>query len=255
MKKEALPLAQKPSTDENESEQKKSKTDSAETKAEKKDVVEEASPEAKTETPVHVWSKGDKIENVIRERYHIPKTTDWTDSWRLEAVIDLVLYHNGLKNKKRIPEGKNLVLPDRDQIFIQAGFPSEFREQLQNLFRVESLYHEYGLEATRYCDKRTGLPKDMKDTFEEMAEKVSELKTKLETKKTEPISKELKKVLDGLDGLYHTFIYILKYPSPDPDECEWEGKDNTATKRLFSNLSYRLYKWVQQDAARSSAEP
>lgn len=165
------------------------------------------------------------------------------------------LYHNGLNNKKRIPEGKQLVLPERHQILIEAGFPPEFREQLQNFFYAESLYQELAGKYENYCGERSGLPEEMKDKFETMAEKMSALEAKLETKENERRSKELEKVLDGLSSLYHTFKYIINYSTADDSDCDWEGKNATTRKRSFSNLYYRLYKWSQRRAALSIDEP
>ena len=214
--------------------------------------AEVESPEPEGAYPVHVWKRGDKLETVLRRRYDIPANRDWTDSLRLEALGDLVLWHNGLKDAKRIPEGQKITLPPREEIFIDAGSPAEFREALRDLVRVESLYYARCEEAMDYmCNKKRAIPKEMKADFEYMTEKGSTLEAKLETKKTTPPSMQLKKALRSLGILHQTFTFTINYRKFDEEHCDFAAKDITATKRTFSNLAYQLYRWSQEESARA----
>jgi hypothetical protein len=228
---------------------KKVKVDEKKEEAALQTKTEESSQDSGSDTPVHVWQKGDELETVVRRRYDIPKNRDWTDSLRVEAIVDLVLGHNGLKSQKQIPEGKEIVLPPREEMFIEAGFPSELGAQLTSLFRAESLYYEHCENALDFmCNKGKAIPREMKDDFAFMAQTVTELKTDLEARKTNPPSKQLRKALGSLTSLRQGFTFTINYKTYDEEHCDFAAKDITATKRVFSNLSYQLYKWSGEKA-------
>jgi hypothetical protein len=224
--------------------------DAEATGADKKTASSDETPPV----PLHVWKKGDKLSYVVHERYEIPKNRDWTDSFRVEPVEDLILYYNGLKSSKKIREGTEIRLPPRDQIFIEAGFPAELREHLQDLLLVESLYFKHCYEALDYmCDddkpaaKRV-VPPSMKKDFNLMSEKTAAFKKALEERKGPSVSRKLKKVLSSLQGLQYTFESIVNWKY-DANFCDFGAKDVTGTKRIFSNLVYQLYKWSLEEKA------
>jgi hypothetical protein len=234
----------------------KGETESSRAMPEKEGGETRQEAASQTAVPLHTWKKGDKLERVIRDRYDIPPNRDWTDSLRVEAIKDLVLKYNTLESEKRIPEGRALVLPSRDQIYIEAGLPSELREPLQHLFRAESLYYEHCERALDYmCNRGSAVPPKMKADFIYMAEKVLELKTRLETKKNKPLSRQLNKALRSLTSLHQGFTFTIDYRAYDQEHCDFAAKDITATKRTFSNLSHQLYKWSLEERAFAATGP
>ena len=201
----------------------------------------------------YLWKKGDKLDRVVRHRYGFPENKIWTDTFRIECIEDFVLKRNGLENKKKIPSGTTLVLPDRERLFVDVGFPEPLAAHLTTLFETETRYYELGDEAVeRMCTEDQRFPKRLREAFGEMAERTAAFRSALEAYET-PAGKPLKKVLEVLTGLAYNFNEVAGFKKYDESFCDFAGKEVTGTKRQFSNLMYRLYKWSSMQKA--STEP
>ncbi len=190
----------------------------------------------------HPFQKGEKLVDIVAERYGLHAVTDFSSVYRRDCFVALVAAFNGLDSARRVKPGTKIRLPELKEMFLKTGLPKTEMTYVEDILEIESLY--YSVDAEIYPILVRGTTKGLSDkarrTLTSVADSLDEALNGLEK---DAAQNKPKKAMVHLRYIPRTLRAMLEYP-PDGEPSTIPAYSYMTVRRRFDFGIEALYRWA-----------